>query len=319
MSDYIVLDLEWNQALKGRELKDMPFEIIEIGAVRLDENKNETDSFDMLIHPREYKTMHYLNAKIVNITTQELADKPDFKTVYREFIKWLGKSRDYIFCTWGDMDLTELQRNIRHFKCRELSDGPIRFLDIQKLYAIHKGDVKVRTSLETAVDELGLKQKYPFHRAINDVRYTADVFKRIADPALEKKVSYNLFHTPKDKESEIYAYFDTYSKYVSRSFKGKTALHGRSEVWCTDCYICKKKTVKKIDWFTSNNGKTYLSLAECPEHGLLRSVVRIKKAEIKGIYAIRITHSASEEDIEQMMEKYNKVKNDQKSNLSNSE
>ena len=64
MSDYIVLDLEWNQALKGRELKDMPFEIIEIGAVRLDENKNETDSFDMLIHPREYKTMHYLNAKL---------------------------------------------------------------------------------------------------------------------------------------------------------------------------------------------------------------------------------------------------------------
>ena len=36
--NYIVFDLEWNQCPDGKEkeIKDMPFEIIEIGAVKLD-------------------------------------------------------------------------------------------------------------------------------------------------------------------------------------------------------------------------------------------------------------------------------------------
>ena len=37
---YIVFDLEWNQSPSGKEgaVESLPFEIIEIGAVKLDEN-----------------------------------------------------------------------------------------------------------------------------------------------------------------------------------------------------------------------------------------------------------------------------------------
>ena len=43
MDSYIVLDLEWNQSPNGREYSnnDLPFEIIEIGAVKLDSKLNE--------------------------------------------------------------------------------------------------------------------------------------------------------------------------------------------------------------------------------------------------------------------------------------
>ena len=36
--NYIVLDLEWNQSNTGKEpqVKELPFEIIDIGAVKLD-------------------------------------------------------------------------------------------------------------------------------------------------------------------------------------------------------------------------------------------------------------------------------------------
>ena len=39
--NYIVLDLEWNQSCRGKEytVLGLPFEIIQIGAVKLDENK----------------------------------------------------------------------------------------------------------------------------------------------------------------------------------------------------------------------------------------------------------------------------------------
>ncbi len=320
MKDYIVLDLEWNQAARGKELKTMPFEIIEIGAVRLDENKNITDSFDSLIHPKVYKTMHSINTMITNITMEELKDQEDFPAVYDHFMKWCGDPGDFIFCTWGDMDLTELQRNIDHFGCTPLSDGPVRFLDIQKLYSIYKGDPKEKSGLEGTVNELCLKSDIPFHRAINDVSYTAQIFKKIASPDLEKKVSYNLYHPPADKESEIHAYFDSYSKYVTRCFGEKSALLHEKDLMKNECYICKNRTRTVIDWFCAGGGKTYLNLSRCPEHGLMRSVIRIKKSEHEGIYAIKITHSASDEDVEQMQEKIRSQRmKDQKSNLSNSE
>ena len=41
--NYVVVDFEWNQACygKGSENRKIPFEIIEIGAVKLDENLKE--------------------------------------------------------------------------------------------------------------------------------------------------------------------------------------------------------------------------------------------------------------------------------------
>lgn len=327
MKNYIILDLEWNQAPRGREIKSMPFEIIEIGAVRLDENKTETDRFDALIKPQVYKTMHSINTMITNITMEELSDQPDFNTVYQSFINWCGDQTEFIFCTWGDMDLTELQRNIRHFNEPALSNGPMMFLDIQKLYSIYNGNPRLKTSLENAADELGINDGTPFHRAINDAHYTAKIFKKICSPELEKKVSYNLFNTPSDKADEIHAYFDTYSKYVTRSFPDRFKLLKEKDIWKNECYICRKEAETRLDWF-STRPKTFLNLSSCPEHGLLRSIISIKKDEASRLYAIKITHSASDEEVSQMEEKAKEYfrKNhkrlhghDQKSNLSNSE
>ena len=49
--NYIVFDLEWNQCPYGKERgnKRLPFEIIEIGALKLDENRNYKDSFHQVV------------------------------------------------------------------------------------------------------------------------------------------------------------------------------------------------------------------------------------------------------------------------------
>ena len=48
--NYIVFDLEWNQCPYGkdRENKRLPFEIIEFGAVKLDENREVIDKFQRI-------------------------------------------------------------------------------------------------------------------------------------------------------------------------------------------------------------------------------------------------------------------------------
>ena len=49
--NYIVLDLEWNQSPTGKEdeIKTIPFEIIEIGAVKLNEQQEILDQFSEMI------------------------------------------------------------------------------------------------------------------------------------------------------------------------------------------------------------------------------------------------------------------------------
>ena len=69
---YIVLDLEWNQPLNPDSAIREPFffdsEIIEIGALRLDERFRETGSFKTFIRPRFYP---HMNGDVVQLKTQE--------------------------------------------------------------------------------------------------------------------------------------------------------------------------------------------------------------------------------------------------------
>ena len=41
-----------------------------------------------------------------------------------------------MFATWGPLDLLELQRNISYYQLIPLSDGPIKFYDVQKLFSL---------------------------------------------------------------------------------------------------------------------------------------------------------------------------------------
>ena len=51
MKNYIVFDLEWNQSIEGKEhsIEHFPFEIIEIGAVKLDEKLNMVSEFQTAV------------------------------------------------------------------------------------------------------------------------------------------------------------------------------------------------------------------------------------------------------------------------------
>ena len=56
---YIVFDLEWNQSPRGKvgKLPDLPSEIIEVGAVKLDENLETVSEFSRFVRPFIYKKL----------------------------------------------------------------------------------------------------------------------------------------------------------------------------------------------------------------------------------------------------------------------
>ena len=113
--DYVVLDLEWNQASDSRDARNrlLTFEIIEIGAVKLNSRMEIVDTFEELIRPQVYDTMHHITEKLIGIHMKDLSGCRMSDVVMKDFLAWCGE--DFMFGTWGSQDLTELQKNMRFF------------------------------------------------------------------------------------------------------------------------------------------------------------------------------------------------------------
>ena len=308
--NYVIMDLEWNQSNTGqeKEAKLLPFEIIEIGAIKLNSDREMIDEFSELVKPRVYHEMHRITRKLIHLQMEQLEQGQPFEEVMKRFREWCGE--DYIFCTWGPLDLTELQRNLKYYDLVPLSDGPIKFLDVQKLFSIAYEDKKSRRTLEYAIDYLAIEKDIPFHRAFSDAYYTAKIL-ALMDEKVLGNYSFDVFHLPRDKDSEIHVTFETYAKYISRKFADKSQALDDKTVMATRCYLCHKPLRKKIRWF-SPNGKHYYSVSYCDRHGYMKSKIRIRKAEDGGVYIVKTDKFITEADIAAIRDKQDKARQQRK-------
>ncbi len=299
--NYIVVDLEWNQSNTGEEpeVKEIPFEIIDIGAIKLNGNRAMIDEFNQLVKPAVYQHMHKITSNLIHLHMKDLQKGRPFVEVMEEFLSWCGQ--DYIFCTWGPLDLFELQRNMKYYGMQALSSTPIRFLDVQKLFSIAYEDRKSRRSLEYAIDYLKIEKDIPFHRAFSDAYYTARILSCLKEEILEN-YSIDTYVLPTARQEEIHVMFHDYMKYISREFPDKQKALEDKEVISTKCYICHKNIKRKIKWF-SPNGKHYYSISFCPVHGYMKSKIRIRKSENNKVYVVKTSKFISEEDCQKIIQK----------------
>lgn len=193
--NYIVLDLEFNQSFpfkSGKKVEpnpECPFEIIQIGAVKLNENFEQMDTFDAMICPQIYPRLHPFVEKITGIRGDMLADKPDFKDAYRRFLAFIGEE-PAILCTWGGDDIKSLFRNILFYDL-DAETLTNQYLNVQPFaaeYLNHEAGKAI--GLKNAVEALGIPEDETFHNALNDAVYTAKIF-TITHPAEIKAETFN--------------------------------------------------------------------------------------------------------------------------------
>lgn len=303
MSNFIIFDLEWNQSPAGKEtsVEHLPFEIFEIGAVKLNENLEQVSGFHRLIKLSVYQEIHPIISGVTHISKEELEEKGEsFSHVMREFLAWCGEGA--VFGTWGSMDLTELQRNMAYHGMENPFPRPLLFYDIQKLYSIQFSDGKSRESLDHAANERGLSCEAPFHRAYDDAVYTGKLFSMLNFENVRKYVSVDYYRAPANKKEELTLEFPEYSKFVSRGFPSKEAAMADKRVTDVICYKCHRMLRKKIRWF-SYGQRYYLCLAACPEHGPVKGKIRMKKAEDGSVFAVRTTKLVAAEGAELVVKK----------------
>ncbi|MCR4752726.1 MAG: exonuclease domain-containing protein [Eubacterium sp.] len=300
--NYIVFDLEWNQSPygKAREIERLPFEIIEIGAVKLNAEREIVDTFQVIIRPSAYKRLNYRTREIVHLDQKDLDNGEWFPDAVRRFLAWAGG--DSIFCTWGTVDLPELQRNMNYYNLLYLLKGPMHYYDVQKLFAVQFEDMKSRRSLEYGADYLHLEKAREFHRALADAMYTAEIFQQIDMDVILAYDSIDVYQNPRTKTEEIHLIYNGYSKFISREFKTKEEAMQDPEVLATPCCLCGRTARKRIRWF-SVNARNYYCVAECPEHGLEKGKIRMRRNDEEGIYVVKTVKVSSEAEMESIREK----------------
>ena len=262
---YIILDLEWNQPISYHSPAyksvggKLLFEMIQIGAVKVDERLKVVDSFSQLIQPQHYVRLHPRIARITHISQDDLADAPAFNDAMRAFVDWCGE--DYALLTWGCDDISVLSQNMTFFQC----DIPLgKIYDAQQLFGTVTGNAKERKGLKAAMEQMEIEpdeSAMPFHNAVNDAYYTALVFAKMPEP--EKVLNYPL--TPKKLQHLDRAKKESTSILRVRSMKD--ALKSAA-AQTPPCPICGKRMTVPEGYVRQRAGDQYMALADCPQHGL---------------------------------------------------
>lgn len=299
--NYVVVDFEWNQSMGGRKYfrNRIPFEIIEIGAVLLDENLQEIDRFSQTVKPKVYKRLHRITRELTGITQEELDHSDPFPYVLVDFMLWCGD--EFTFCTWGNTDLVELQRNMKHYDLEDLLPGPIKYFNVQKLFREMFMPQQQSVALETAVEHLGIPMYTGFHRAINDADYTAQVMQHMDMDRAEGMYSIDYYQNPKSREEEIHLTYDNYYKFISKEFDSRERAVLDREVRSVRCFKCGKNAKPVVPWF-SGKSHAYYYLGFCPEHGYLRGKVRIKKTDENRDFAVKTIRVIDQERADKIKE-----------------
>lgn len=189
---YIVFDLEFNQdipSLREPEPKRTryPFEIIQIGAVKLDASFQTISNFNRYVKPTIYEEISSFVTELTGITAQKLSTEELFPEVFNSFIEFINDSES-IYCVWGMADLKELYRNAEYHNL-DIKKLPKRFINLQPYASLHFGYPSSKLlQLKNTVTSLNIPTPYEFHSAYHDAYYTAEILKKIYNSSISPSV-----------------------------------------------------------------------------------------------------------------------------------
>ncbi|MDR1465646.1 MAG: exonuclease domain-containing protein [Oscillospiraceae bacterium] len=178
---YIVMDLEWNSAY-GWKIKGFMNEIIEIGAVMLDENLRQISTFSALVRSQlGGGRLRSFVKELTNITREELEDYGiPFTQAAARLRQWIG-GLDRVLLTWGDGDIRVLLSNTRYFTGSRQVPYLRSYMDLQQ-YFMHRFQLPAaqQVGLAAAAERLGIDcTPFDHHRALDDSRLGAECLRQL--------------------------------------------------------------------------------------------------------------------------------------------
>ena len=178
---HIVVDLEMNPV--GKEYKEirrkLNGEIIEIGAVRLNEKFVQEDKFQCYVCP-EYGPVKKHITELTGITQDKVNGQHVFAESFRNLVDWIGASETKIY-SWSMSDIKQL-----HKECRlKVPDFDVdwldtRWVDLQQAFDDRLG-LHNSLALKHALGAMGRSFEGAQHSALADAINTSAVLALMQD------------------------------------------------------------------------------------------------------------------------------------------
>jgi DNA polymerase III epsilon subunit-like protein len=173
---YITLDLEWNQAYAQKALAvqrrlacRLRGEVIQIGAVKLNENMQPCGSYSVIVKPQHFKKLHKHVSELTGITQEQIDCGISFPEAEESFRRFCGN--DFVFLTWGPDDIPMFKENF-HIHGID-SEWLNKVYDLQLIFNQQTDGASKQRSLEYAMEYFEIPQRLPAHDALNDAFFTA--------------------------------------------------------------------------------------------------------------------------------------------------
>ena len=183
----------------------MKLEVIEIGAVLLDENYQEIGSFVTLVKPRFNSRIERRYEKLTGIKTEMVESAPFFEDALDMFFGWCNRVPDEIqIIQWSENDFVQFSKEIQ-MKNILLSDQNQKYmdspwLDFQAEYG-HTLGLERSISLKDAVMYAGEDFCGRQHDALVDARNTAELFAIVRDETKCEKALQHVIEALKPKNN----------------------------------------------------------------------------------------------------------------------
>lgn len=186
MSTYCVIDLEMCQVPRGSRTRKYSWanEIIEIGAVLLDEDYKQKDMFCTFVKP-EFGYIDYFIEKLTAITAEKVGKAPSIKEALEDFLLWLPD--DAIMVAWSDTDKSQLRHEAKAkgLESERLAQFMEEAIDCQKLFS-ERLQTKRAYALEEALAAADIELEGRAHDGLDDAYNTAKLFTKLrTEPELK--------------------------------------------------------------------------------------------------------------------------------------
>jgi len=198
----LVLDLEMCDKVK-REFRPQVgkmCEIIQIGAVLLDDNNNEIIRFETYVKPR-YSVIRQVITDLTHIEEKHVIGAPDIEEAMQRLCNIIIDNDNTILCTWSDSDVNVISKEleIKNIHNEIISKLCENYFDIQKDFN-EKVNIQNRINLTKALNMVGIDFEGKEHGALADAVNTAKLYKEMQDNENIQNIIANIEELMTEKE-----------------------------------------------------------------------------------------------------------------------